>query len=58
MYKVKQIIFKNVNLPDCILYYISSFLTKYDVIIENKKVNFDFLKLKLRQRHRKKFYIS
>lgn len=54
MYKVKQIIFENVDLPYYILYYISSFLTKYDIIFENHFINSYFVELKLRQRHRNK----
>ena len=54
MYKVKQIIFKNINLPYNILHYISLFLTKYDIIYENNFINSYFVQLKLRQRHRKK----
>ena len=54
MYKIKQIIFKHINLPYNILHYISSFLTKDDIIYENNFINSYFVKLKLRQRHRNK----
>lgn len=53
MYKIKQIIFQNIDLPYYILHYISSFLTKDDIIFDSNITSY-FVQLKLRQRHRKK----
>lgn len=54
MFKIKRILYKNIDLPYYILHYISSFLSKYDIIYESRFVNYYFIELKLRQRHRKK----
>lgn len=55
MFKVKKILYKNIDLPCYILHYISLFLTKYDIIYETRLIdNYYLIELKLRQRHRKK----
>lgn len=56
MYKIKKILKENINLPYCIIYYISTFLEKDDILFQSKKKNeslnnFIFI---IRQRYKNK----
>ena len=55
MYKIKKILKENINLPYCIIYYISTFLEKDDILFQSKNNkslnNFIFI---IRQRYKNK----
>lgn len=55
MYKIKQILIKNIDLPYYLIYYISTFLTKIDIISEYKLLNSFTYKIVIRQRHKNIF---
>lgn len=55
MYKIKQILIKNIDLPYYLIYYISTFLTKFDIIKEYKLLNSSTYKIVIRQRHKNIF---